>query len=163
MTMKPLLTLMLCVAVGGCATLATMKGDQSAVQGRTLAYSLSGTGSPTVVFEAGMGDAKEVWSTVAPQVAKATTVLTYDRAGYGASRVAFDRRSAAEVVADLRGLLETAGRKPPYVLVGTRWAVYTCSTSLCSTRAKSPVWCWWIRRTGISSRAWRRRLGPLQR
>ena len=119
MTMKPLLTLILCVAVGGCATLATMKGDQSAeVQGRTLAYSLSGTGSPTVVFEAGMGDTKEVWSTVAPQVAKATTVLTYDRAGYGASRVALDRRSAAEVVADLRGLLEAAGLKPPYVLVG---------------------------------------------
>ena len=117
--MKQLLFLMFCVTVGGCATVATMKGDQSAqVQGRTLAYSLSGTGSPTVVFEAGMGDAKEVWSAVAPQVAKTTTVLTYDRAGYGASRIALDRRSAIEVVGDLRGLLEAAGLKPPYVLVG---------------------------------------------
>ena len=119
MTMKPILSLMVCLAAGGCATVATMKGDQSAqVQGRTLAYSLSGTGSPTVIFEAGMGDTKEIWAAVAPQVAKSTAVLTYDRAGYGASRVAFDRRSAIEVVADLRGLLEAAGLKPPYVLVG---------------------------------------------
>ena len=119
MTMKPLFILMLCLVVGGCATVATMRGDQSAqIQGRTLAYSLSGTGSPAVVFEAGMGDAKETWSAVAPQVAKSTTVLTYDRAGYGASRMAFDERSAVEVVTDLRMLLKAAGLKPPYVLVG---------------------------------------------
>ena len=117
--MKPLLPLMLCLIVGGCATAETMKRDLSAqILSRTLAYSLAGNGSPAVVFEAGMGDAKEIWSAVAPQVAKSTTVLTYDRAGYGASQMAFDDRSAVEVVTDLRELLKAAGLKPPFVLVG---------------------------------------------
>ena len=117
--MKILLTLVIALTTTGCATIAKIKGDDSVqVQGRTMAYSRSGSGTPTVVFESGLGDNKEKWTRVAGEVAKSATVFTYDRPGYGASMNANGRRSAVEIVSDLRALLVTSGVKPPYVLVG---------------------------------------------
>src|SRR3712207_3553060 len=54
------------------------------VSGHRLHINCTGTGSPTVVIDAGWGDWSASWSSwVQPEVAKTTRVCTYDRAGMG--------------------------------------------------------------------------------
>jgi hypothetical protein len=54
------------------------------VGGYRLHINCTGTGSPTVVIDAGLGDWSASWSSgVQPEVAKTTRVCTYDRAGMG--------------------------------------------------------------------------------
>ncbi|HVG96120.1 MAG TPA: hypothetical protein VNK05_04440 [Chloroflexota bacterium] len=52
------------------------------VGGHRLHLHCAGTGGPTVVIEAGLGDWSASWSSwVQPEVARTTRVCTYDRAG----------------------------------------------------------------------------------
>ena len=56
------------------------------VGGHSLHINCVGTGSPTVVIDAGWGDSSGAWSSwVQPGVAGTTRVCTYDRAGMGFS------------------------------------------------------------------------------
>jgi pimeloyl-ACP methyl ester carboxylesterase len=57
------------------------------VGGRRLWTSVTGGGSPTVVFEAGGGDDSAVWAEIEPEVRERNAVRTfvYDRAGLGRS------------------------------------------------------------------------------
>jgi pimeloyl-ACP methyl ester carboxylesterase len=88
------------------------------VGGRTLFLSCSGTGSPTVVLEAGYGDSGGLWAPVQNGVAPHTRVCSYDRPNVsaGASGPAPTPRTAADQVADLHALLATADVPGPYVL-----------------------------------------------
>ncbi len=88
------------------------------VGGRRLALTATGAGSPAVVLEAGQGCAGAEWEPVAEAVARLTRVMSYDRAGLGASDPAPSPRSTREMVADLHALLTAAAIPPPYVLVG---------------------------------------------
>ena len=58
------------------------------IGGYRLHLNCTGTGSPTVVIDAGLGDWSTNWSWVQPEVAKTTRVCTYDRAGDGWGLVA---------------------------------------------------------------------------
>jgi uncharacterized protein (DUF885 family)/pimeloyl-ACP methyl ester carboxylesterase len=80
-----------------------------------------GTGTPTVVMEAGWDDVGETWSLVQPEVAKFTRACVYDRAGLGHSEPGPAPRDIPRVVAELKALLEAAGVEGPYVLVGHSW------------------------------------------
>ena len=62
--------------------------------------------------------AKEVWGPVFEAVSGFTSVLAYDRAGYGKSRTSASVRDGATVVAELRSLLRALELPSPYVLVG---------------------------------------------
>lgn len=53
------------------------------IGGYKLHINCTGTGSPTVILEAGLGGTSLDWSKVQPQVARFTRVCSYDRAGYG--------------------------------------------------------------------------------
>ena len=90
------------------------------IGGRRLHVSCTGTGSPTVVLEAGLGDSSETWKAVRPAVAGFTRVCAYDRAGKGTSdpdpRPEF--RTSRVIVDDLSRLLRAAPVSGPYVLVG---------------------------------------------
>lgn len=77
----------------------------------------TGTGSPTVVLDAGAGDATEVWRKVQGPISERTRVCSYDRAGMGFSDGAASRRDAQSIVSDLHSLLHRADIEPPYVLV----------------------------------------------
>jgi pimeloyl-ACP methyl ester carboxylesterase len=55
---------------------------------------------------------------VQPEVAKATRVCSYDRAGSGWSDPRPDVETPIRVVRDLRALLDAAGEKGPFVMVG---------------------------------------------
>ncbi|MGK5026041.1 alpha/beta fold hydrolase [Janthinobacterium sp. RB2R34] len=84
----------------------------------TIAYTLTGQGALPVVFQSGLGDGKDVWDGVAPEVARQHRVLMYDRPGYGASQKTATPRDPCTIAAQQRALLVQAGLKPPYILVG---------------------------------------------
>jgi pimeloyl-ACP methyl ester carboxylesterase len=88
------------------------------VGGRRLAFSSSGTGSPTVVLETGLGAESSEWGFIQCSVAEFTRVCRYDRAGRGASDRAPRPRTASQMVDDLHALLCIANVPGPYVLVG---------------------------------------------
>lgn len=88
------------------------------IGGRRLNLSCSGTGSPTVVFEAPSGSAGWAWWAVQPQVAGRTRACVYDRAGLGFSDPSPRAADASNAVDDLHALLQAAAIAPPYVLVG---------------------------------------------
>jgi|SRR5579872_1071818 len=78
----------------------------------------SGQGSPTVVLESGSGGPSIDWLMVQPEVAKFSRVCSYDRAGYGWSDSGPEPRSSLQIARELNQLLQAAGEKGPYVLVG---------------------------------------------
>ena len=86
--------------------------------GYKLHLQSQGSGSPTVIMEAGAGDCSLTWTLVAPVIARTNRVCTYDRGGMGWSDVSPYPRLATIEVAELHALLQKAGIKPPYVLVG---------------------------------------------
>lgn len=91
------------------------------VGGRRLNLFCMGSGSPTVVFEAGSGRAGWDWFQVQPAVAKRTRACIYDRAGMGFSDPLTRPATAANAAKDLHFLLKN-GRVPgPYVLVGNSY------------------------------------------
>jgi pimeloyl-ACP methyl ester carboxylesterase len=88
------------------------------VGGRKLHVNVLGRGSPAVVLEAGIAASSLSWALVARRVAEFTTVVTYDRAGFGWSDPAGHRCTALDAAHDLHLLLECAGIRGPLVLVG---------------------------------------------
>jgi hypothetical protein len=91
------------------------------VGGYELAYECRGTGSPTIVTEAGYDSAgTSVFFALLDPLSAISRVCAYDRAGTGTSDA---RPSAADLTVideadELHALLEGAGIEPPYVLVG---------------------------------------------
>ncbi len=77
-----------------------------------------GEGSPTVVFDSGLGGTALDWSRVQPEVARFTRACAYDRAGYGWSDPGPWPRNSEKIVCELDKLLGFAGVAPPYILVG---------------------------------------------
>lgn len=89
------------------------------VGGHQLHLNCAGSGSPTIVLEAGGGMNGSLHAAqVQPEIAKSHRVCSYDRAGTMWS----DRRdgplSAARIANDLHSLLEIAPEPGPYVMVG---------------------------------------------
>jgi pimeloyl-ACP methyl ester carboxylesterase len=94
-------------------------GAATTPDGRKLRLYCLGAGSPTVVFEAGLGGPGGAsFRTVQPQVAAVTRACVYDRAGYGRSAEAHDDRDLAALAGDLGTVVEAAGGGRPVVLVG---------------------------------------------
>jgi pimeloyl-ACP methyl ester carboxylesterase len=83
-----------------------------------------GSGSPTVVLDAGLGVLSLTWAPVQKRVAKTTRVCSYDRAGYAWSDSAPTPRTSQNIAANLRALLANAGEKGPFVLVGHSFGGY---------------------------------------
>src|SRR4051794_39745519 len=87
--------------------------------GRSLFLRCEGSGRPTVLLEAGAGDAdSHSWDGVLPELARATRTCAYDRAGAGQSVAPPGVRDARAQLADLDRLLAAARLPPPYVIVG---------------------------------------------
>ncbi|MGN6759468.1 MAG: alpha/beta fold hydrolase, partial [Thermomicrobiales bacterium] len=70
-------------------------------RGRRLAYSVLGSGTPTVVLEAGLGGTIEHWRRLPGDLAPLVRVVIYDRAGLGASDPGPVPRTSQNMVADL--------------------------------------------------------------
>ena len=88
-----------------------------ALEGRRLYLDCRGSGTPTVVLEAGIGSDARSWGSVMPALARTTRTCAYSRANRWGSD-ARGTHSAAQATADLRAALAAAGERPPFVLVG---------------------------------------------
>lgn len=90
------------------------------IGGQQLFLRCLGAGTPTVIFEAGLGDTADEWLPVQRAVAAFTRACAYDRAGLGRSAAGpvSRPRTAERMVTELRALLAAAGVSAPYVLVG---------------------------------------------
>lgn len=121
----PVFGVLALVAVGGA--FATVHGAAAGspgpvagerlvdVGGHRLAIRCTGTGSPTVVLEPGLGESATAMARrIAPAVARTTTVCVYDRAGHGRS----DAAAHADGTRDLHVLLGRAHAPGPYVVAG---------------------------------------------
>lgn len=95
-----------------------LPGQLIDVGGYRLHINCTGTGSPTVVIDAGWGDWSLKWSSVQREVAKTTHVCTYDRAGMGYSEAGPLPRNAKQFAKELHTLLKQAKIPGPYVMVG---------------------------------------------
>jgi pimeloyl-ACP methyl ester carboxylesterase len=85
-------------------------------EGKTIHIKCMGTGSPTVILTAGLGDSE--WQKVQPQVARVTKVCFWDRYGSGFSSKGTGRETVAETTADLIAALKVARVRGPFVAVG---------------------------------------------
>lgn len=83
-----------------------------------LSVSVIGDGEPAVVIEPGFGGSAQAWQAIAEALSEHTTVVTYDRAAYGTSSRATDRRTPRDIARDLHGLLAAIEIERPVVLVG---------------------------------------------
>jgi pimeloyl-ACP methyl ester carboxylesterase len=88
------------------------------VGGTKLHFLIEGQGNPAVVLEAGIAATSLSWCLVRPLVAKFTTVVSYDRAGFGWSDPPHHGCTARDAARDLAGLLDGCGVDAPVVLVG---------------------------------------------
>jgi pimeloyl-ACP methyl ester carboxylesterase len=88
------------------------------VDGRTLHIHCTGSGSPTVILEAGASAFAIDWALVQPDIARSNRVCSYDRAGHGWSGARGMVDTAARITRDLHDLLAAAGEKPPFLMVG---------------------------------------------
>ncbi len=61
---------------------------------------------------------------VQPGIAQFSRVCSYDRAGYGSSDPGPMPRTSAQIAEDLHTLLQKAGERPPYLLVGHSFGGY---------------------------------------
>lgn len=86
--------------------------------GRRMNLYCLGSGSPTVILDAGMGDSTISWALVQPAIATRIRACSYDRAGLGFSDGSSRPSTASNAADDLHILLKAAHIAPPYVLVG---------------------------------------------
>lgn len=83
-----------------------------------ISVSVLGDGEPAVVIEPGFGGDAKSWQAFAEALSEHAKVVTYDRAAYGTSSQAMDRRTARDIALDLHGVLNAIGIEHPVVLVG---------------------------------------------
>lgn len=88
------------------------------VGGRRLHSFVYGSGGPAVVLVSGFGAPQEYWNPVVAGIAELTTVVTYDRAGYGKSERGARPVHGQQTADDLHALLGKLGVPKPYILVG---------------------------------------------
>jgi pimeloyl-ACP methyl ester carboxylesterase len=125
---------LLFAAMASFASLAHAEGKQSSAvplsefthahwlvdvdHGRKLNVLCMGSGSPTVIFEAGGGDDSASFRSVQPAIAATTRTCTYDRAGIGFSDPPGRPATALNVVADLHRLIGAISPHEAVILVG---------------------------------------------
>jgi pimeloyl-ACP methyl ester carboxylesterase len=89
------------------------------VMGRRIQLDCRGSGTPVVVFEAGLDiNGALSWSPIHDAVARATRACAYSRAGIMWSDPREGAADGVTIARDLHALLANAGERPPFVLVG---------------------------------------------
>lgn len=93
-------------------------GNFYPVNGGVIHLVCRGTGSPTLILEAGLGNDSLIWSDVQGDLSKTLTVCSYDRAGLGWSQKDSALRDADHITKDLKILLDEANVPHPLVMIG---------------------------------------------
>ena len=100
-----------------CTSLSTTATAKVSLEREISYYSRPGTG-PTIIFQSGLGDGKNVWAGVVEQLPHSIPVLAYDRPGYGDSKRTSTARDPCSIAEELHQLTRQTGVSPPFVLVG---------------------------------------------
>ncbi len=109
------------VAVGALICLASARPSWSQmvdVGSHRLEIRQQGEGSPTVVFDTGLGDNMDRLMPLQGRIAGVTRAVTYNRAGYGRSEPGPLPRDSGREADELKALLDSAALPAPYLLVG---------------------------------------------
>ena len=77
-----------------------------------------GSGEATVLFEAGIAATNPNWFHIQETVSRFAATASYDRSGLGWSSPSRTARTPGNLAAELHELLQGAGLKPPFILVG---------------------------------------------
>ena len=93
-------------------------GQLIAVDDRMMHINCIGQGSPTVIFELGVGSASAAWSEVHEEVSLFTRACAYDRAGLGYSEPTDKPLRGSNAAERLQKLLQAAKIEDDLVLVG---------------------------------------------
>ncbi|MFZ0337762.1 MAG: alpha/beta hydrolase [Terracidiphilus sp.] len=93
-------------------------GETYLVNGHKMHINCTGTGSPTIVLDAGLGNDSLIWGGIQPKLSTNTRVCSYDRAGFGLSDSLPAPRDADHVAEELHELLIQAKVTGPVVLMG---------------------------------------------
>jgi pimeloyl-ACP methyl ester carboxylesterase len=88
------------------------------VGGYRLHLNCRGEGGATVVLDYGLEGSYLDWYKVQPEIARFARVCSYDRAGYAWSDTSPFARVPSLMADELYRLLQAAGEKPPYIVVG---------------------------------------------
>ena len=125
-------TVFLCMLLGALAVAHAAPGDQRYARPGRFAFAgvtelnlyCVGSGSPTVVFDAGWEDWSVSWVMIQPTISRHTRTCTFDRAGTGFSLPGPMPRTSAEIARELHAALHAAHIPPPYLLVGHSFGGY---------------------------------------
>lgn len=91
--------------------------DMIDIGGYSFNVNCYGKGTPTVIFESGLGDDNKVWTLVQQEISKNTRTLSYDRAGLGNSDAGDLPKTSLDQVHQLHTVLNEAKVKAPYIIV----------------------------------------------
>jgi pimeloyl-ACP methyl ester carboxylesterase len=129
--LRSALALIVCLGVGGATyqVVATAydrrsyppPGQMVDVGGYSLHLYCTGahlSGRATIILEPGGGGTSLSWFLIQPELAKATQVCSYDRAGQGWSAPGPEPRDGDQIAKELHTLLHNANISGPYLLVG---------------------------------------------
>jgi pimeloyl-ACP methyl ester carboxylesterase len=115
----PVVVALAASAVGSLLSVgAGSSTDEYPMNGHLLHLDCTGSGSPTVVLENGLGLSSSAWALITEGVGTQTRVCAYDRAGQGWSEDPAQPQDGRAVAADLHALLAAAGEEGPIVLAG---------------------------------------------
>lgn len=89
-----------------------------------LNFYCMGTGSPTVIFDAGWEDWSPSWALIQPAISRTTRTCAYDRAGNGFSSAGPLPRTSMEIARELHAALHNGHIPGPYLLVGHSFGSY---------------------------------------
>jgi pimeloyl-ACP methyl ester carboxylesterase len=106
------------VATPTASQTTTPPGVMVDIGGQRLHVNCTGTGSPTVLLESGLGDPSVIWALVQPAVSTFTRVCSYDRGGYAWSEPGARPRTFSQIALELHTALDRLHVTSPYVLVG---------------------------------------------
>jgi pimeloyl-ACP methyl ester carboxylesterase len=123
LSLAALIAVMAAVSSGANAAIlhharALTPGRVYLVRGYQMHMNCLGSGSPTLILDAALGNDSLIWGGVLPPLAKSTSVCAYDRAGWGLSQAVPGPQDANHIADELHGLLDAAGIRGPVVLMG---------------------------------------------
>jgi pimeloyl-ACP methyl ester carboxylesterase len=120
--------LIVALAIGGFLwnTLAThyyrskypASGKMYVVNGYPMHMYCTGSGSPTLILDSGLGDDWTVWAKVQSALSKTTQVCSYDRSGLGWTDEMSPDHDANTLADQLHALLQQANIQKPVILMG---------------------------------------------
>lgn len=117
-----LLTSLVLMMLAGCSSVPSHNRMTLSVNQTQIAYtyvpSIQTKPTPTIVFQAGLGDDSTVWRPVLQGLGKQFASFSYARPGYGASANTHAPRDPCSIAQEQHQVLQQAGIQPPFILVG---------------------------------------------